>query len=396
MARFDRASRGLDGNGACDRETAGSGSGPLTRTTLLKDEADASIEADIPAREVVLTTGAAGSALRTFRHRVSALFHVDVPREAALNGGGLRRIEWRLPGAILHRVQGGAMTLRRSRALIKRSPIDDVAFYLLDDGEARCSCDGRDVRVSSGDIVVLDYARPFDAILADFTCSSLTYDRKVLPASLQNLHGVRLAADQASTKLLATHIRALLLAAPNLRSTIANAAAAAFLTAAAATFDAVRSDEVPTHARLRDNALAAIRRRLADPDLSPNLIAADINVSRSRLYRLFAKSGGVGNLVVRLRLEGAFCDLIQHPRTIRSIGEVAARHGFKSSAHFSRVFKRGYGRTPSDVLSAGPDGAGTLRHSHDLIDDVGDGTREAGVSHRRRLTRKDKNEGREG
>ena len=249
------------------------------------------------------------------------------------------------------------MTLRRSRDLVKRSRLNEVAFYLLEDGETRFSCEGRDLRVLPGDIVVLEYARPFDVILADFMCFSFVFDRKALPAALQDLHGVKLTADQPATKLLATHIRALVAAVPNLRPSIANAAAAAFLTAAAATFDAVRSDIVPTHARLRDNAIAAIKRRLADPDLSPDLIASDINVSRSRLYRLFAASGGVGNLIVRLRLEGSFRDLIQRPRTTRSIGEVAMRHGFKSSAHFSRAFKRRFGRTPSAVWSAGPDGA---------------------------------------
>ena len=353
MTRLKPKRRSAAGGSACNHQDVGLRSAPPTRTALPEVQTGESTDPGIPPCELVLVKDAAGTAIQTFRRRISALSHVDVPCDAGVIGAGLRRKKWRLLGATIYRVQGGAMTLRRSHESGKRPRIDDVAFHLLEDGEARFRCDDRDVRILCGDIVVLDYARPLDIILTDFTCISFVYDRKLLPTYLMNLHGVRLTAEQASTKLLATHIRALVAAAPSLGPNIANAAAAAFLTTAAATFDAASPDKISSSAKLRDNAVAAIRRRLADPNLSPDLIASDINVSRSQLYRLFAERGGIAGLVVRLRLEGALRDMIQRPYTIRSIGDVALRHGFKSSAHFSRVFKRDIGRTPSDVLRDG-------------------------------------------
>ena len=326
-----------------------SGSARITTASAMKREEETSHDI-ILAREVILSPDQSGTAFTTFRNQLSPLFIVEMPNGSDVCEFGLRTVQWQLPSVVIHQVWGSAVTLRRSRDLIRRSPVNDVIFYLLEKGRVQSKCEGRDLDMSPGDLALLDYTRPLESTASDYAHVSLALSRDVLPASLRNLHGVKLAADHPSTALLVAHVRALVTAIPHLKIAVAEAAITAFLTIAATAFDAARSDQALTDANLRDNAIAAIKLRLGDRDLSPGSIASDIKVSRSRLYRLFADEGGIGGLVLRLRLEASFRALIDHPRVTGLIAEVAARHGFKNSSHFSRAFARHFGHTPSEIL----------------------------------------------
>ena len=65
----------------------------------------------------------------------------------------------------------------------------------------------------------------------------------------------------------------------------------------------------------------------------------------------------VGAYVRRRRLERCYADLVSG--RAGSVAEIAVRWGFRSSSHFSRVFRRCYGAAPREVL-----GAGHLEGSH--------------------------------
>lgn len=81
---------------------------------------------------------------------------------------------------------------------------------------------------------------------------------------------------------------------------------------------------------------------------SPTLeqLAAAAGVSTGHLTRLFRGSLGVAPLraLRRLRLERAAAELVTSRRTIK---EIAYQAGFGSQFHFSRCFKKSFGRTPS-------------------------------------------------
>nr|MBF0683636.1 AraC family transcriptional regulator [Pseudomonas sp.] len=69
--------------------------------------------------------------------------------------------------------------------------------------------------------------------------------------------------------------------------------------------------------------------------------------SRSHLYRLFQRYGGVSAYILRLRLRQAAAELVRNPG--RAITEIAYGLGFNSPSDFSRAFRRAYGYSPSDV-----------------------------------------------
>lgn len=77
-------------------------------------------------------------------------------------------------------------------------------------------------------------------------------------------------------------------------------------------------------------------------------LAASVGLSRRQLERIFLEKAGMspGRAYSRLRMERARTLLIQSKSPMI---EVALDVGFESASHFSRAFKRLYGRTPSQI-----------------------------------------------
>jgi len=91
-----------------------------------------------------------------------------------------------------------------------------------------------------------------------------------------------------------------------------------------------------------------IRTNLTRPDLTPQLIAANCNISTSYLHQLFRSSGSsVGRWIRELRLEACDQDL-RNPNCKNAIAEIAYRWGFSDHAQFCRHFKSHFGMAPRD------------------------------------------------
>ncbi|MEU7997164.1 helix-turn-helix domain-containing protein [Micromonospora sp. NPDC049060] len=105
-----------------------------------------------------------------------------------------------------------------------------------------------------------------------------------------------------------------------------------------------------THQRvLRLRIHDFLERRLGDPDLSPQVIAAAHGISVRALYRLFEKENlTVAERIRHRRLERCRHDLADPLLAHRTIQNVASRWGFTDAAHFSRVFRNAYGISPKD------------------------------------------------
>lgn len=103
-----------------------------------------------------------------------------------------------------------------------------------------------------------------------------------------------------------------------------------------------------------------VGRRLADPDLSPSMLAGELSVSVRTLHRAFAAADdGVSEYIRRSRLEQARRQLAE-PTARLSVSEIAAHWHFTDSSHFIRAFKRQYGQTPGEFARRARDrNAGT-------------------------------------
>ncbi|MFF4256824.1 helix-turn-helix domain-containing protein [Streptomyces sp. NPDC001663] len=99
---------------------------------------------------------------------------------------------------------------------------------------------------------------------------------------------------------------------------------------------------------LLSRILGFIDRHLADPGLSPEVIASAHRISVRYLHKLFQDEGTtVGRWIQRRRLEECRRDLMHRIRRQQTIAAVAGRWGFLSATHFSRVFRAAYGMSPS-------------------------------------------------
>ncbi|MFE2323424.1 helix-turn-helix domain-containing protein [Streptomyces sp. NPDC059385] len=89
-------------------------------------------------------------------------------------------------------------------------------------------------------------------------------------------------------------------------------------------------------------------RRLADPELSPAMLARELNVSVRTLHRAFAAVGEQVTAYIRHRRLHEARLALGSPSGRLSISELAAHWQFADGSHFTRAFKKHYGQTPTE------------------------------------------------
>jgi AraC-like DNA-binding protein len=110
--------------------------------------------------------------------------------------------------------------------------------------------------------------------------------------------------------------------------------------------------EPATESRHRGQLARQILRRIeadfADPELSPERLAAEVGISRRYLQQLLAGSGtSFVQELTATRLDRA-SDMLTDPRAGGlSVGEIAFLCGFLDPGYFARAFRKRFGVTPS-------------------------------------------------
>jgi AraC family transcriptional regulator, positive regulator of tynA and feaB len=98
-------------------------------------------------------------------------------------------------------------------------------------------------------------------------------------------------------------------------------------------------------------AVAMIREKMFEPLLGRDRVAAELGVSVRTLARAFAMHGTTFDRSLwNCRLEAAHEALLSN-RDSATVTEIALRHGFSDSSHFTRRFKQRFGATPGAMLS---------------------------------------------
>ena len=108
----------------------------------------------------------------------------------------------------------------------------------------------------------------------------------------------------------------------------------------------VPTSRAATREAMRAEIRRYVRTHLQDPALGPASIARAYAMSVRALHALFEDvDESVAGLVRSERLLGQDLQRVNGG----SVTDIAFRWGFCDAAHFSRVFKRAFGVTPSDV-----------------------------------------------
>ncbi|MHB2169855.1 helix-turn-helix domain-containing protein [Alsobacter sp. R-9] len=119
------------------------------------------------------------------------------------------------------------------------------------------------------------------------------------------------------------------------------------LVACAATQDVPGSADASGAGSTIERARRIVRDHIAAPDFGPVQLCRELAMSRSKLYRVFERTGGVAAFIQRERLQVAFERLTSSSGG--SIGTVAADVGFADHSTFSRAFRRAFGVSPRDI-----------------------------------------------
>lgn len=271
-------------------------------------------------------------------------FNVDVPDPALFQAVVSRR---RFGEVALVECAVTPSGGRRGRRELSVDP-GWAGVLVVRSGRERVCQAGHELVVGPGDVLVWDGELPVEfQVLEPLRKRSLLLPRgRVL--GLGGCVPVHVPAGSPHGRLLGGYLEMLSRELPRLDEP-------ACASAANAALELLRAVVAPTNADLRTTVLPRVRAfvdaRLHDPDLDPPQVAAAHAISVRTLHTLFEPTGEtLGGYVRRRRLEKAREDLRGRPGVPVSL--VAARWGFRSTAHFSRSFREAYGSTPREVRDA--------------------------------------------
>ena len=112
---------------------------------------------------------------------------------------------------------------------------------------------------------------------------------------------------------------------------------------------ALGHNEISEEARtaLLHHILRYIDSHLAEPTLSPVVVASAVGISLRHLHRVFsATDGTMGDYIRGRRLEQCRKDMMDSRLRARTITEIAFSWGFSDAAHFSHAFRKQFGTSP--------------------------------------------------
>lgn len=229
----------------------------------------------------------------------------------------------------------------------------DMLFVLVGEGFLSGRATGRRIGIGPGEWAVLDSRQPFEIEAKDCAYTMLLVPRESLyavpDARLTDLHGHR--PDGCCATFLAEHARALVRHLPHMTAAEARTAAQSTLKLVEGVcLDGADgpNEGVSPVSSLRRRVERYIDNHLGTADLSPERIAADLEISRTTLYRAFQPSGGVAQHIRTRRLDTAR-GLLDHPEEHRSLGEIAELLGFATAASFAKAFRGRFGMPPRAV-----------------------------------------------
>lgn len=244
-----------------------------------------------------------------------------------------------------------AQAVERTAADVRRHAGDVFFLNMPLRGSSTVVQDGRTARLGPGDFAVVDGARPF----------ALSFDGAFEQLSLMLPHELLmplLATPEASTaRAVGTDSGFGAVAGGALRPLFdglsvdaalgrALADRLAGLIALALGAGAAASG---SRAALTQAALDEVERSLADPDLSPAIVAARVGISTRYLHKLFATHGpSFGRWLLARRLDRCRADLADPELAHWTIGEIGWRNGFADPSYLARAFRRAYGVSPGE------------------------------------------------
>lgn len=100
--------------------------------------------------------------------------------------------------------------------------------------------------------------------------------------------------------------------------------------------------------KLVDTAVEIIKRNFDNPDFDMDMLAAELNLGRSKMFARLKEVVGLtpNEFTLKLKLEEALRLLKEEPQC--NVSEISYKLGFNSPRYFSQCFKTFYGVSPQN------------------------------------------------
>lgn len=256
----------------------------------------------------------------------------------------------------------GALVSQRTPRLIRQSDPELFQIVVTASGRQRIDQARNTAVLGSGEMVLYDSSRPFDAHAEDSPAGTrargimLQFPKTMMPLPawrLDRLLAVPLSAHQGPGRLLAQFLSAAITEYP--ACTPSDAArlgtTAVDLVTAVVSHHLDAESQLPAASQqrlLHARATSFIDAHLSSPDLTPSAVAAAHHVSLRYIQRVFQQHGTtVSEEIRRKRLHRCARDLTDPGLRHHTIRAIATRWGFPRPAEFSRAFRAATGTSPS-------------------------------------------------
>lgn len=271
---------------------------------------------------------------------------------------------WRLGPFALFSMKAEAARYKRSTAQARRDALDHWVIRLARRGSFGLSTARGLFTLPAGVPFVFSLANAFEAERPDSDWVSLIVPRDTFPGLSYVIdRRLHMPLDGSLGIMLGRYLDMLEAQLPDVIEAdlprlvaATRAMIAACIEPAPSTMEAAAP--MIQHMRL-ERTRQAIRRNLRSPTLTPKRLCRLVGMSRSQLYRLFEPAGGVARYIQAERLREAH-RVLADPGNRRDIHKVAEDLGFFDASAFSRIFRREYGCTPSEVRAAACSGVGEI------------------------------------
>ena len=269
---------------------------------------------------------------------------------------------WNAGDLLISRVLAPSVRVRRTKANIAKAPIDHWVLTYCRQGATA-------VRTAQGEFNAAGGVPFLWSLGEEFESKRTCVDRVQILLSRDSFRDLAPLLDASRGSALETPWGGLLgdyMTAverwlpsmkasdmPRLASTLRNMVAACIAPTAEHTMLARQEIE----GSLFERARRTVQTHLQSPQLQPAMLCRVLGISRSQLYRLFERAGGIVRYIQRQRLLRIY-ELLSDPANQRSIVAIARDFCFEDASGFSRAFRKEFGFSASDVRSAA--GAGIL------------------------------------
>lgn len=305
---------------------------------------------------------------------ISVVFDVDAKKDVRDNNFQASVDAHMLGPLMLARTTTGQQSWDRTELTMVKDGLDHIMIQLYESGHTICNHSNGSSEMPEDGLLVYDMAQEVRAKTDNFTNLSLIIPRQMLIPSLKNIddqHMRELTANEPMVQLLRDHMLSL----KRLARSMSSQQAAELAPATASLVSAcLNTSESKTHngqlGVSTAQTIAAkqfIESHIKSPHLTPDFIAKNTGISRSKLYELFRSYNGIATYIKERRLNLALKHIIDPKLSHLPIISIALDCGFTSDSDFSRSFKKHFGCTPKDARQQGMEMAhSSIQDQHGL------------------------------